>query len=223
MIEKTNFGRLGFGLNGRTGAQEEEVEREEVTEEEPTEQQFFEGGGDGSGGFGGGEGSIDRGPSEPSPGQLGYDNEWVRFLNALTQDELTHDIALYLMNANLTDRAKSKIMIYTRTLLDKEFAISRISPTNQIDMQRVMADKALIDADLPLGLTVFDMTPDFHHIINLLRIKFGIKIRRSIGGFERRIIPTQRMETINEERTSLAESRERNRSIRNRITDIFRH
>ena len=220
MIEKANFGRFDFRITNKE-AQEQERQEEEEEIEEPTEQQFFEGG-DG-GGFEGGEGSIDRGPSEPSPGQLGYDNEWVRFLNALTQDELTQDIAMYLMNANLTDRAKSKIMIYTRTLLDKEFAISRISATNQIDMQRVMADKALIDADLPLGLTVFDMTPDFHHIINLLRIKFGIKIRRSIGGFERRIIPTQRMETINEERTSLAESRERNRSIRNRITDIFRH
>ena len=219
MIEKANFGRFGFAINGKDRTQEQD-QREQEIEEEPTEQQFFEGNG---GGFEAGEGSIDRGPSESSPGQLGYDNEWVRFLNALTQDELTQDIAVYLLNANLTDRAKNKIMIYTRTLLDKEFAISRISPTNQLDMQRVMADKALIDADLPLGLTVFDMTPDFHHIINLLRIKFGIKIRRSIGGFERRIIPTQRMETINEERTSLAESRERNRSIRNRITDIFRH
>jgi len=220
MIEKANFGRFGFAINGKDRTQEQDQREQEIEEESTEEQQFFEGNG---GGFEAGEGSIDRGPSEPSPGQLGYDNEWVRFLNALTQDELTQDIAMYLMNANLTDRAKNKIMIYTRTLLDKEFAISRISPTNELDMQRVMADKALIDADLPLGLTVFDMTPDFHHIINLLRIKFGIKIRRSIGGFERRIIPTQRMETINEERTSLAESRERNRSIRNRITDIFRH
>jgi hypothetical protein len=209
MIERPEF--LNKLSNRTTYPQDKEIEEENIEEQaSSTELSEFD------------EGTIDRGVGISPPSQLGYDNEWVRFLNTLTQDELTRDIAMYLHTANLTDRAKARLMIYVRTLMDKEFAISRISQTDPGDMQKIMADKALIDADLPLGLTIFDMTPDFHHIVNLLRIKFGIKVRRSIGGFERRIIPTQRMETISEERTALAQSRERNRGIRNKIGDMFR-
>ncbi len=128
--------------------------------------------------------------------ELGYDNEWVRFLYALSKDSSLSPILRYIESSFLTSKAKRKIMIYTLLLLDKEFAVSRLVKGN--DFMFIVDDRDLIDADLYLGLTRFDITPDFLHIINMVRIKFAIKTRRSIGGFERKIIATHRTEVSNE-------------------------
>jgi len=157
---------------------------------------------------------------EPVGGGAEFDNEWVRFLSELNKDASLADLVSYLRRANLTDRAKWKIRIYITTLLDREFAVSRI--TDRIDHRRLMDDKNLIDADLTLGLTRFDITPEFHHIVNLIRIKFGIKVRRSIGGFERRMIPTQITETLAEEKSQAMEEEGRNRNISEHIRTLFR-
>ena len=156
---------------------------------------------------------------EPTGG-LEFDNEWVRFLSELNKDATLMDLVSYLGKANLTDRAKWKIQIYITTLLDREFAVSRI--TDKVDHRRLMDDKDLIDADLPLGLTRFDITPEFHHIINLIRIKFGIKVRRSRAGFERRMIPAQITETIAEEKSQAMEQEGRNRNISEHVKSLFR-
>lgn len=126
----------------------------------------------------------------PDSPVVGFDSEWVRFLNQLSADETTKSFADYLQIAALTRRAKYKLMIYIKTLLDREFTMSNL--INRNDMDSMYLDKLLIDADLPLGLTRFDLSPEFQHIINLIRIKFGIKARRSLGGFERININTQR-------------------------------
>ena len=138
-------------------------------------------------------------PEQPYlDGNSGYDNEWVKFLNTLSDDESLAMIVAYIKAVELTDRAQDRLRIYVSTLLDKEFATSMI--LDRDDYMRLMDDKNLIDADLFMGLTRFDITPEFQHIINLIRIKFGIKIRRSFKGFERKAIFTHRGENINEER-----------------------
>jgi len=153
------------------------------------------------------------------PSVAEFDNEWVRFLSELNKDASMQDLVQYLIRANLTDRAKDKIRVYITTLLDREFAVSRI--TDRIDHRRLMDDKELIDADLPLGLTRFDITPEFHHLINLIRIKFGIKVRRSIGGFERRMIPTQITETLAEERNQAMEQQRSSHNIAEHVRNLF--
>lgn len=163
-------------------------------------------------------------PDEPSsmpPGmETSYDNEWVRFIDKLSTDKAMGDIVEYINLVELTDKAKKKLIVYIRTLLDKEFATSRI--VSNSDLQKLMDHKNLIDCDMPLGLTRFDMTPEFQHIINLLRIKFGIKIRRSMGGFERRILATQRSEVLNEERvTGMNEAQEKH-GVMNKVMSAFR-
>lgn len=137
-----------------------------------------------------------QGGGEP---QIGYDSEWVRFLDRLSNDESLVTIAAYINSVNLTSRAKNKLMVYTTTLLDREFAVSRIADYE--DFLRLLDKKQILDAGLPLGLTRFDQTPEFQHIIDLIAIKFDIKIRRSMGGgFERRILATSRTENVTEER-----------------------
>ena len=162
----------------------------------------------------------DEPTSMPSGMDTSYDNEWVRFLDKLSADKAMGDIVDYITLVELTEKAKKKLIVYIRTLLDKEFATSRIVSTS--DLQRVMDDKHLIDCDLPLGLTRFDMTPEFQHIVNLLRIKFGIKLRRSMGGFERRILATQRSEVLNEERVTGMNDAQEKHGIANKVMSAFR-
>ena len=139
-----------------------------------------------------------QGGSEIPP-QIGYDSEWVRFLSQLSDDESLATLVAYIRTADLTMRAKNKLIVYITTLLDREFAVSRISDYE--DFLRLLDKKQILDAGLPLGLTRFDQTPEFQHIIDLIAIKFDIKIRRSMGGgFERRILATSRTENVTEER-----------------------
>lgn len=153
-------------------------------------------------------------PSEPP---VGFDSEWVRFLNQLSADETTKSLADYIRIAPLTRRAKYKLMIYIKTLLDREFSMSNVVDSK--DMDSLNLDKILIDADLPLGLTRFDMSAEFQHVINLVRIKFGIKTRRSLFGFERLNVNTQR--TVQESNES-GGGMEVKKNIRDRIKDLFR-
>jgi len=172
-----------------------------------------------------GEG-YSSGPEEPmlpqissalsESGGIGFDSEWVRLLDVMGRDATLRPIVKYISEVDLTDRAKEKLAIYIVVLLDREFATSKIRDNE--DFMRLQDDKDLLDADLPLGLTRFDISPEFQHIIDLLRIKFGIKVRRSFGGFERTILATQRTESVSEERTgSGVKSR-----ITDRVRDIFR-
>ena len=136
-----------------------------------------------------------QGGGEPS---IGFDNEWVRFLSQLSDDESLATLVAYIRSADLTTRAKNKLIVYITTLLDREFAVSRIADYE--DLLRLMDKKQIVDADLPLGLTVHDQTPEFAHIIDLIALKWDIKIRRSMRGFERGILATSRTENVTEER-----------------------
>lgn len=149
---------------------------------------------------------------------MGYDSEWVRFLDALGKDASAMYIVDYLRSVELTDRAKQKLIILTRVILDKEFAVSRIR--DQADLTRLIDDRNLVEADINLGLTVFDLSPEFQHVLNLLRIKSDIKIRRSVGGFERKMISTQRSEAYSEERVRPQADTER--SIREKGRALFK-
>lgn len=147
---------------------------------------------------------ISEGPGAPmmqgeQGGNLGYDSEWVRFLDQLSNDESMSTIVHYINKVQLTSRAKEKLIVYITTILDREFAVSRIE--NNEDYLKLLDKKQILDCDLPLGLTRFDISPEFTHIIDLIAIKWDIKIRRSMGaGFERKILATSRTENISEER-----------------------
>ena len=136
-----------------------------------------------------------QGGGEPN---LGFDNEWVRFLSQLSDDESLATLVAYITKVDLSTRAKDKLIVYITTLLDREFAVSRLADYE--DFLRLVDKKQILDADLPLGLTRFDQTPEFAHIIDLIAIKWDIKIRRSMRGFERGILATSRTENVTEER-----------------------
>jgi len=126
-----------------------------------------------------------------------FDNEFVRFLHKLLEDTTTKEIAEYIINSSLSISAKEKLILYAYTLLHKEFAITRLR--GERDLKRILLQKSLIDADLPLGLTKFDLTPEFHHIVGLITIKFQAKLLRSMDGFERIALVSQRQIVAREE------------------------
>jgi len=126
-----------------------------------------------------------------------FDNEFVRFLDALLKDSTTREIAEYILRSSLSITAKEKLILYAYTLLHREFAITRLR--GERDLQRILIQKSLIDADLPLGLTRFDLTPEFHHIVGLITIKFQAKLLRSMDGFERIALVSQRQIVSREE------------------------
>ena len=136
-----------------------------------------------------------QGGGEPN---LGFDNEWVRFLSQLSDDESLATLVAYITKVDLSIRAKNKLIVYITTLLDREFAVSRLADYE--DFLRLVDKKQILDADLPLGLTRFDQTPEFAHIIDLIDMKWSIKVRRSMRGFERGILATSRTENVTEER-----------------------
>ena len=126
-----------------------------------------------------------------------FDNEFDRFLDALLKDSTTREIAEYILRSSLSITAKEKLILYAYTLLHREFAITRLR--GERDLQRILIQKSLIDADLPLGLTKFDLTPEFHHIVGLITIKFQAKLLRSMDGFERIALVSQRQIVSREE------------------------
>jgi len=126
-----------------------------------------------------------------------FDNEFVRFLDTLLKDSTIREVADYILRSSLSIAAKEKLILYAYTLLHKEFAITRLR--GEGDLKRILIQKSLIDADLPLGLTKFDLTPEFHHIVGLITIKFQAKLLRSMDGFERIALVSQRQIVAREE------------------------
>ena len=97
-----------------------------------------------------------------------FDSELKQLHRWLLMDEATRDIAEYIINSSLSYEAKLKLLTYAHTLLIKEFANIR----GERDLQRLRTRKELIEAELPLGLTRFDLRPEYHHIVNLISLRF---------------------------------------------------
>lgn len=148
-----------------------------------------------------------------------FENEWASFLYGLQQDETTKNLGDYLKRVHLTTRTKEKLLVYITTVLQREFCVSNIS--SEFDYRQVILDKEVVDSEFYLGLTRFDITPELQHIFNLIDIKFKIKIRRSKGGFERRMISTMRQEMVSEEKKRGEEEEKRKAGMTDRLRKSF--
>ena len=127
-----------------------------------------------------------------------YDNEWIKFIKEIAKNQSRKDIVDYIEKNRWTDRQKTTIMAYAKVLLGDGLSTTYI--TDQRDYMMLFDDKALIDCDLTLGMTTFDLTPEFNILIGLINIHFGIEARKSKGGMFLKRIGTQRHEVIQEER-----------------------
>ncbi len=126
-----------------------------------------------------------------------YDNEWVRFVNQLSKNETLAKIAYFAKLSKFTSRAKRKIISYTYALLGRNLAVTFIK--NDYDRNMVYCDKAMLDAVLKLGLTNFDITPEFEQIVDMISFQFTVMTFQATGGFERKQINTTERRVQREE------------------------
>lgn len=128
-----------------------------------------------------------------------YDNEWIKFLSELSQNESVEDILDFIKDNEWSDRQRSTIKHYTKVVLGRGLSTTFI--TSQIDYLMLKDDKALIDCDIPLGMTTYDMTPEFNILMGMVRLHFNIESRKSKGGKFLNSIGKQTHEIVHEEKT----------------------
>lgn len=126
-----------------------------------------------------------------------YDNEWVRFVNQLSKNESLGKIAHFAASCKFTPRAKRKIISYTYALLGRNLAVTFIR--NEHERNMLYCDKAVLDAVLKLGLTNFDITPEFEIIVDMISFQFSVMAFQATGGFERKQINTTERRISREE------------------------
>lgn len=127
-----------------------------------------------------------------------YDNEWVKFMSQLSKNRSVKDIADYINSVHWSRRQKKTIMSYSQVILGDIFATTNFQ--NTTDYRMLYDDKALVDCDLTVGLTRFDLTPEWNILIGMINIHFGAVSRMSKGGWFVSRIGAQRHEIIQEEK-----------------------
>lgn len=129
----------------------------------------------------------------------GFDNEWVRFMSDLSKNRSVKDIVDYINSVHWSRRQKTTIMAYCRVILGDIFSTTKFE--NPHDYRMLYDDKALIDCDLTVGLTRFDLTPEWNILIGMINIHFGASSRMSKAGWFVSRIGAQKHEIVQEERT----------------------
>lgn len=130
---------------------------------------------------------------------VGFDNEWVRFMSELSKNKSVKDIVSYIDSVHWSRRQRQTIMAYSKVILGDIFATTNFQNPN--DYRMLYDDKALIDCDLTVGLTRFDLTPEWNILIGMINIHFGAVSRMSKAGWFVGRIGAQRHEIVQEERT----------------------
>jgi len=128
-----------------------------------------------------------------------FDNEMIKFLRELAKNESVKDIVAFIEANDWTDRQKSTIMHYAKIVLGRNLSTTFI--TSNVDYLMLKDDKALIDCDIPLGMTTYDMTPEFNILMGMVRLHFNIESRKSKGGKFLNSIGKQTHQIIHEEQT----------------------
>lgn len=138
-------------------------------------------------------------PDEPTA----FDNEFLKYIVQLSKNKSIGDIVDFIKQCRWSDRQKRTIMAYTKIVLGDGLSTSFIRG-NQ-DYQSLYDDKNLVDCDLALGLTTFDITPEFNQLLVLVNLHFGLESRKSFGAFFVNRIGTQRHEYEHSEKQIITE------------------
>lgn len=124
--------------------------------------------------------------------QYTYDNEWIKFLAKLAENDSLKDIVEFVEKTEWTDRQKAKIMSYSKIMLGRGLSTTYI--TGMTDYRRLQDDFNLVEAEVIFGMTTFDITPEFNMLMDQIRFHFGVETRRSKGGHFVERLGTQRTE-----------------------------
>jgi len=128
-----------------------------------------------------------------------YDNEWVKFMSQLSKNKSVKDIADYINDVHWSRRQRKTIMAYCRIILGDGFATTKFEDPR--DYRMLYDDKSLIDCDLTVGLTRFDLTPEWNILLGMINLHFGAISRMSKNGWFVGRIGAQKHEIYQEEKT----------------------
>ena len=128
-----------------------------------------------------------------------YDNEWITYISSLAKNQSTKDIANFINSVEWTDRQKNTIMHYAKIVLGDGLSTAFID--GHQGFQRMKDLKALTDCDLTLGMTTFDITPEFNILRGMIDMHFELELSKSVGGFFVKRIGTKTHEIQHEEKT----------------------
>jgi len=141
-----------------------------------------------------------------------YDNELVKFLSKISNDEFTPHLVSYIRENRFTPRAQKKLVALLRNVLDREYAITKLDNSDGGKQFYMLRDKfQILKAEFPLGLTKYDMSPEIQWVLSNIDMKWLAKVYRSIGGFERIRIQTTRHEITPHETPEQIEEKEHSR------------
>ena len=129
--------------------------------------------------------------------QYNYDNEWITFLAKLAENESVKDIVEFIAGCQWTDRQKHKIMSFSKIVLGRGLATTYLS--GFIDYRRAIDDYELCEAELILGMTCFDITPEWIELLDLITKHHNLELRRSKGAHFVENLGKQRIEVSHDE------------------------
>lgn len=121
-----------------------------------------------------------------------YDQEWVKFLSELSNNESTRHIMEYIDARAWTEKQKSKMLAFAQIALGKNVGATYI--TSHQDYMMALDDFTLAEIKIPLGLTVYDMSSEFLMVTDLIKAHFLLSLRRSKAGFFMQRIGSSRVE-----------------------------
>ena len=128
-----------------------------------------------------------------------YDNEWITYISSLAKNQSTKDIADFINSVDWTDRQKNTIMHYAKIVLGDGLSTGFIDGYR--GFQRMKDLKSLTDCDLTLGMTTFDITPEFNILRGMIDMHFELELSKSVNGFFVKRIGTKTHEIQHEEKT----------------------
>lgn len=139
-----------------------------------------------------------------------YDNELIKYYRTISKNQSIEHIVEFMQGVKWTDKQQMKLIKYAQVTLGNSLSTTYFQ--NNFDLKMFYDDKSLMEIDLPLGMTTFDVDENFVLAIDMVNYHVGVESRKSFGGMLLKQMRTQRHEFEHGEAI-----REKNKGILDKI------
>lgn len=143
-----------------------------------------------------------------------YDNEMLKLFRTICKNQSIGDIEEFIKSTKWTDKQVQTMTAYARVVLTDSNSTTYFR--NWLDYKMFYDDIEMVELDLPLDLTVFDVDKNFNMLKDFVKLQVGIESRKSIGGKLINSMKTQRHEFDHSESI-----REKNEGFMDKIKSRF--
>ncbi len=124
------------------------------------------------------------------------DSEFINLVRDLITDVTQQkQLDFYLKKNPLTHKAKYKLKMYYRAVMNPALVVSNYK--NEKQAERLHARYKIIKSQLTLGLTRYDINDSFMHVISIIDHAYMNQQYRAYGGFTMKRISTTTTENVN--------------------------